>query len=136
MTKLIWGLIAASALGACSAGGTDAAAPAEDGYAMTPDDARRILLSTEFERGVLPGNEKLKPRVWTNHDGVVEWTVLDEANKNGWWCPMAFEAASEDGKRTRVVNQCAGVFSSDRNAMLDELVDAALTDRAPKFDKG
>ncbi|WP_447751952.1 hypothetical protein [Sphingopyxis fribergensis] len=131
MTKAIWCMVVAATLGACSAGSK----AANDGYDMTADDARRILLSTDFERGVLPGSEKLKPRVWTNHDGVVEWTVLNDANKSGWWCPLSIEAASEDAKKTRVVNQCVGVMSGQRNAMLDELVDAALTDRAPKFDK-
>lgn len=131
MKKPILCLVAAATLCACSAGGK----AADDGYDMTADDARRILLSTDFERGVLPGNEKLKPRVWTNHDGVVEWTVLDEANKNGWWCPLSIEAASPDGKKARVVTQCAGLLSGQRNAMLDELIDAALTDRAPKFDE-
>lgn len=116
------------ALTACAGGGVQ-----EKIYDMTPEDARRILLSTDFPRGVLPGSQ-LKPEVWTNNEGVPEWRVLDEAKKNGWWCPLSIEAADGTAARTRVINKCAGALSSGRNRELDELVDAALTDRAPKFD--
>lgn len=130
MKKLILCAIATSTLTACSGG----AGSGEKIYDMPPEDARRILLSTDFEPGVLPGS-KLKPRVQSNNgDGSPEWQVLDEARKNGWWCPLSIEPADEAATRTRVVNKCEGLMSSGRNRQLDELVDAALTDRAPKFD--
>jgi hypothetical protein len=128
MKNLVLCAVAAAALGGCSA------AAGEKTYAMPVEDVRRILLSTDFERGILPGSSSLKPRVWVNMGGEIEWTVLDEAKKHGWWCALAIEPASEDGKTSRVVNQCKGITASKDNKNLDELVDAALTDRAPRFE--
>lgn len=128
MKKLILSIVGAAALGGCSTG------TQEKIYDMSADDARRILLSTDFERGVLPGSSSLKPEVWTNNDGVPEWRVLNEEKKSGWWCPLSIEPAGDDKAKTRVVNKCAGAMASRNNRHLDELVDAALTDREPKFD--
>lgn len=129
MKQLILCAIAATTLGACSGGGGG-----EKVYDMAPEDARRILLSTDFDRGVIPGSSSLKPEVWTNNEGVPEWRVLNEEKKSGWWCALSIGPAGEDATKTRVVNQCRGAMSSGQNRDLDELVDAALTDRAPKFD--
>jgi len=128
MKKLILSMVGAAALGGCSG------AAQEKIYDMPADDARRILLSADFERGVLPGSSSLKPEVWTNNDGVPEWRVLDEPLKHGWWCALSIEPAGDDKAKTRVVNKCVGAMASSNNRQLDELVDAALTDRKPKFD--
>ncbi|MBL8650481.1 MAG: hypothetical protein JNL35_08785 [Sphingopyxis sp.] len=128
MKELILFMVGAAALGGCSAG------TPEKIYDMPAEDARRILLSSDFERGVLPGSSSLKPEVWTNNDRVAEWRVLDEPLKHGWWCALSIEPAGEGGAKTRVVNQCKGALSSERNRPFDELVDAALADRKSKFD--
>jgi hypothetical protein len=131
MKNLVFGLIAGAALGGCSAGGL-----AEKTYAMPAEDARRILLSADFERGILPGWSLLKPQVRVNYEQTLEWQVLDDSqNGSGWWCPLAIEPVGEDGKAIRVVNQCAGMMSAERNRHLDELVDAALTGREPTFEQ-
>ncbi|MBL0914341.1 MAG: hypothetical protein IBJ13_02140 [Sphingopyxis sp.] len=107
----------------------------EKTYDMAAEDARRILLSADFERGVLPGSSLLKPQVKVNQEDKLEWMVLDDSqNGSGWWCPLAIEPVAEDAKKIRVVNQCQGAMSGDRNRKLNELVDAALTDREPKFE--
>ena len=101
---------------------------------MSVAEARSKLLAADFERGILPGSSVLKPDVRTNYEGTLEWQVLDDSqNGNGWWCPLVIEPASEDGKKVRVVNQCKGVMAM-KNSNLDELVDATLTGREPKFD--
>ena len=128
MKNIVLWAVAAATLGGC------AAASEEKTYAMPAEDARRILLSAEFERGILPGSSLLKPQVRANQEDTLEWQVLDDSqNGSGWWCPLAIEPASEDGKTVRVVNQCKGMMAAKNNRDLDELVDAALTDREPKF---
>jgi len=131
MKNLVFALMAGAALGGCSARGG-----ADKSYAMPAEDARRILLSADFARGILPGSSGLKPQVRVNYEQTLEWQVLDDSqNGSGWWCPLAIEPASEDGKTIRVVNQCAGMMAAERNRNLNELVDAALTQREPKFDQ-
>jgi hypothetical protein len=129
MRNLVLCVVAAATFGGCAAAGNE-----EKTYPMHPEDARRILLSADFKPGVIPGSNG-KPRVWVNMGGEIEWTVLNDEKRNGWWCALAIESASEDGKTTRVINQCKGPFASERNEQLDELVDAALTDREPKFEQ-
>ncbi|MDO9367680.1 MAG: hypothetical protein Q7T68_03850 [Sphingopyxis sp.] len=129
MKKLLLCAVAASTLGGCAAAGGE-----EKTYAMHAEDARRILLSTDFERGILPGSSKLKPQVRVNYEGTLEWQVLDDSqNGSGWWCLLAIEPVGNDGKTIRVVNQCEGIMARQNNEVLNELVDAALTDRKPTF---
>lgn len=127
MKNLVLYAVAAVSLGGCSV------ANQEKTYAMHAEDARRILLSSDFERGILPGSSSLKPRVWVNYDKQLEWQVLDEAQKSGWWCPILIEPVGEDGKTVRVVNQCPGIGVAENIRHLDELVDATLTGREPKL---
>lgn len=130
MRQFILCMVAATTLGGCGVG------PQEKTYDMAAEDARRILLSVDFERGIVPGWSLLKPQVKVNQEDKLEWMVLDDSqNGSGWWCPLAIEPTAEDAKKIRVVNQCEGAMSGDRNRKLDELVDAALTDREPKFDQ-
>jgi hypothetical protein len=130
MKNLLLCAVAGATLAGCSAG----PGGGEKTYDMAAEDARRILLSADFERGVIPGSSSLKPQVKVNLEDKLEWQVLDDSqNGSGWWCPLAIESVGEDGKTIRVVNQCQGVTAIENNK-LDELVDAALTDRAPKFE--
>ena len=128
MRMLAFAAIAAAALTGCSGG--------SHGYAMSVDEAQSRLLGATFERGILPGSSGLKPRVLVSSvgDGSLEWHVQDESERNGWWCPMAFEKTSDDPQTIRVVNNCRGMLASKDNKNLDELVDATLTGRPPKFD--
>lgn len=128
MKNAILLVTAAAALGGCSAASEDKT------YSMHSEDARRILLSADFEPGVIPGSSG-KPRVWVNMGGEIEWTVVNAEKRNGWWCALAIEPASKEGKTTRVVNQCKGLGAAERNKQLDELVDAALTGREPQFEQ-
>lgn len=119
----------ASALSACSAG--------DKVYEMSPEEAYSKLSSTDFERGILPGSSSHKPLVKKDYDGNPEWIVYtgeDLEHAGGWWCPMSFEPAGKDGKHVKVVNKCDGMLGAKWNAQLDELVDATLTGRPPKFD--
>lgn len=127
MKSLTFCAFAPFALAACSAESTGA-------YDMTADAARGKLLSAKFDRGILPGSSGLKPRVQKSYEGELEWHVLAADDRNGWWCPLAIESASEGGKKVRVVNQCEGMLASKNNQQLDELVDATLSGRAPTFD--
>ena len=128
MRMLAFAAIAAAALTGCSGG--------SHGYAMSVDEAQSRLLGATFDRGILPGSSGLKPRVLVSSvgDGSLEWHVQDESERNGWWCPMAFEKTSDDPQTIRVVNNCRGMLASKDNKNLDELVDATLTGRPPKFD--
>ncbi len=108
----------------------------ERSYEMTKDQARGKLLAAKFERGIVPGSSSLKPWVQKDYDGNLEWhlNTEEDGGGNGWWCPLAIEPVDDDGKRVKVVNQCAGMMAAKDNASLDELVDATLTGRPPKFD--
>lgn len=123
--------VSMAALAACSGGG---GVGETRSYDMSVSEVRSRLLAYDFKRGVFPNSPKLKPDVRRLEDGSLEWTVLDDSqNGNGWWCPLSVEPAGDE-KRTRVVNQCKGLTASINNPLLDELVDATLTGRAPKFD--
>lgn len=129
MKMLVFAAIAVAGLAGCSGGSNE--------YAMSVDEAKSKLLGASFERGILPGSSALKPRVLisSQEDGSVEWHVQNEAERGGWWCPIVFETTSGDPQKIRVVNKCIGMLSTKDNKNLDELVDATLTGRRPKFDK-
>lgn len=116
--------------------GLTACSPGERSYEMTKEQARGKLMTAKFEKGILPGSSSLTPRVKRDFNGNPEWHVLskDDGHGSGWWCPLSIEPASEDGKRVKVVNKCDGLMATKDNANLDELVDATLTGRKPKFD--
>ena len=128
MKMLALAAIAAVALTGCSGGSHD--------YAMSVDEAQSKLLGATFERGILPGSSGLKPRVLVSSegDGSLEWHVQNESERSGWWCPMVFEKTSDEPPKIRVINKCRGMLASKDNKNLDELVDATLTGRPPKFD--
>lgn len=121
-------LIAAAALTGCSGNSGE--------YAMSTEQVRSKLLDASFERGILPGSSGLKPRVQESSEGngSLEWQVLAEDDRNGWWCPISIEPVDGDASKTKVVNNCAGITGSNNSRNLDELVDATLTGRPPKFD--
>ena len=129
MRTLALCIVAGIALGGCAAETRE--------YEMSEEQARSKLLATDFEKGTLPGSSNSWPIVHENSQGNLEWQISstkDLAHASGWWCPIAIEPVGEDGKKIRVVNQCEGPFSRNRNRDLDELVDATLTGRAPQFD--
>lgn len=129
MRMLIFAAIAGAVLTGCSGGSNE--------YAISVDEAKSQLLGANFDRGILPGSSGLKPRVLrsSQEDGSLEWHVQNEAESGGWWCPIAFETTSEDPPKVRVVNKCIGMTATKDNKNLDELVDATLTGRPPKFDR-
>ena len=118
-------VISSMALAGCSVGTRE--------YEMSVDAASSKLVNADFARGILPGSSLLKPKVQRNYEGTLEWQVLDDSeNGNGWWCPLEVEPVAGETKKVRVVNECKGIMAME-NKKLDELVDAALTGRPPKF---
>lgn len=102
-------------------------------YEMSVDAASVKLVNADFARGILPGSSGLKPKVQRNYEGTLEWHVLDDSeNGNGWWCPLKIEPVVGETKKVSVVNECKGIMAME-NKKLDELVDATLTGRPPKF---
>ena len=133
MKLFVFSVIVTAALLGCSDGSSDA-------YEMSVEEARGKLLGASFERGILPGSSGLRPTVIVSSegDGSLEWHVSsndDLAHASGWWCPLEIKPEGQDGKKIRVLNKCRGMLASKDNKNLDELVDATLTGRPPKFDK-
>ena len=117
-------MLSSIALVGCSAGTRE--------YEMSVDAASAKLINATFERGILPGSSGLKPKVMRNYEGTLEWHVQNDSERGGWWCPLKVEPVDSETTKVRVINQCEGLMAMD-NEKLDELVDATLTGRPPKF---
>ena len=124
-------VLSALSLSACGGGGSTE-------YELSVDGATGKLMGASFERGILPGSSGLMPQVIRNSEGTLEWQVLDEGgleHGSGWWCPLEIKPVGADGTKISVTNKCIGMLASKNNKQLDELVDATLTGRPPKFDE-
>jgi hypothetical protein len=121
--------LSALALAACSAGGNHE-------YDMSASEVRSKLLSASFKKGLIPGfsSHNVKVHQSSEGNGAIEWLVMTDG-ENGMYCPIVLKPAGEDGKRTQVVNDCRDdMLGRTAAPHLDELVDATLTGRPPKFD--
>ena len=106
----------------------------ERSYNMSESDAASKLLAASFDKGIVPGSSSLTPRIVRNNDGKLEWQVLDsfDGHGDGWWCPIEVSAANDEKTAISITSKCNGIFAKN-NKILDELIDATLTDRAPKL---
>ena len=122
-------VMAAAALAGCSGGNVE--------YDMSAAEVRGKLLSASFEKGIVPGfsSHNVMVRELSEGNGAIEWSLLSDGG-NGMYCPIVIKPVDEEGKRTRVANDCRKDMLGRMAAPhLDELVDATLTGRPPKFEK-
>lgn len=125
--KAILTSVALLALVACGA-------PAKS-YPVDASNARGALLGATFAKGVMPAWDSHYVRFIENYEGQLEVHMNSEEDLGGGggYCGVAIKPTDESGAAVTVAFDCAGPLAGKTVTELEEITEAVLTNREPKF---